>query len=366
MNNSIKAYQKIAQEQKLDALALVPGANFSRLFSKEFHQNERPLVVFVQAEGAPFAVVPNLELGSFSQVGFEGEVFDWRDQTGYQTAFEASLKNKSFKRIGLEGQTMRVFVHHAIKKVLPDCELVDAQVPIAALRLCKTDDELSKMRRAIAISEQSLGETLEQLRIGMTEAQIESILVQRLIANGATEMAFSPIVAAATNSAKPHASSRDDYAIKAGDALLLDFGARFQGVCADITRTFFVEHCDDRQHAIYDTVLRANLAGIDATKPGATAHDIDDAATSVLEASEFANRIHHKTGHGLGRDVHEDPYIMRGNQQAVKPGMVFTIEPGLYQLDDFGVRIEDDVLVTGTGAETLTSFSKQLQLVARR
>jgi len=291
-------------------------------------------------------VVPNLELGSFAQVGFDGEVFDWRDQSGYQSAFDAALNGKPFSRIGLEGQAMRVFVHHAIKQALPTCELVDAQVPISSLRLHKTDDELSAMQRAVDISELSLNETLEQLKIGMTESQIESTLVQRLIANGATEMAFAPIVAAATNSAKP------------------DFGARYQGVCADITRTFFVDHCDDRQHAIYNTVLNANLAGIAATKPGATAHEVDDATTRVLEASEFADRIRHKTGHGLGRDIHEDPYIMRGNQQALEEGMVFTIEPGLYQLEDFGVRIEDDVLVTSSGAKTLTSFSKELQLVA--
>ena len=364
MNNPIQAYQKIAREQSLDALALVPGANFSRLFKKEFHQNERPLVVFIPAEGPPAAVVPNLELGSFAATQFDGEVYDWRDQSGYQSAFDALLSKNNFKRIGVEGQVMRVFVHHAIKQASPSVELIDAQVPIAALRLCKTDDELASMRRAIAISETALSETLDQLRIGMTEAQIESALVQRLIANGASEMAFPPIVAAADNSAKPHASAREDYAIRAGDALLFDFGARYHGVCADITRTFFVQHCDDRKQDIYETVLKANLAGIDASKPDATAHQVDDATTVVLETSAYADRIRHKTGHGLGRDIHEDPYIMRGNEQKLEPGMVFTVEPGLYQLDDFGVRIEDDVLITDTGAETLTTFSKQLQLVA--
>jgi len=249
MNNTIQAYQQIARDQQLDALVLVPGSNFSRLFKKEFHQNERPLVVLIPAEGSPSAVVPNLELGSFAQVGFEGEVFDWRDQTGYQDAFNALLKDKSFNRIGVEGQVMRVFVHHAIKHAMPECELVDSQVAISALRLQKTPDELDAMRRAIAISEQSLSETIDQIELGMTETQIESLLVQRMLTNGANGMAFSPIVAAASNSAKPHASARSDYAIKAGDALLIDFGARYHGVCADITRTFFVGHCDDRHGA---------------------------------------------------------------------------------------------------------------------
>ncbi len=365
MNNPVQAYQQIARDQQLDALALVPGSNFSRLFKKEFHVNERPLVVFIPAEGAPCAVVPNLEMSSFAAINFEGDVVDWRDQAGYQGAFDTLLKGKPFNRIGVEGQVMRVFEHHAIKQALPSCELVDAQVAIASLRLYKTDDELVAMRRAIAISEQSLSETLEQVRIGMTETQIESILVQRLLANGASGMAFSPIVAAATNSANSHAQARSDYAIKAGDALLLDFGARYQGVCADMTRTFFVEYCDDRQQSIYNTVLEANLAGLAASKPGVTAHDVDDATTAVLEASAYAERIRHKTGHGLGRDIHEDPYIMRGNKQLLEAGMVFTVEPGLYEIDDFGVRIEDDVLITESGSESLTTFSKQLQFVAR-
>lgn len=364
MINSITAYQKVARDKSLDALAIVPGANFSRLFKKEFHQNERPLVVFIPVEGRPAAIVPNLELGSFAATGFDGEVYDWRDQTGYQSAFNSLLSKRSFNRIGVEGQVMRVFVHHAIKRALPDTEIVDAQVAIAALRLCKTEEEITSMRRAIAISETALSETIDQLRVGMTEAQIESALIQRLIANGANEMAFPPIVAAADNSAKPHASAREDYAIKAGDALLFDFGARYNGVCADITRTFFVQHCDERKQAIYETVLKANLAGIAACKPGVTAHTVDDAATVVLETSAYDDRIRHKTGHGLGRDIHEDPYIMRGNKQLLETGMVFTIEPGLYESGDFGVRIEDDVLITDTGAESLTAFSKQLQLVA--
>ena len=134
-------------------------------------------------------------------------------------------------------------------------------------------------------------------------------------------------------------------------------------VCADITRTFFVGHCDDKHAEVYNTVLAANLAGLATSRPGASAHDIDDATTSVLEKSPFAERIRHKTGHGLGRDIHEDPYIMRGNHELLASGMVFTVEPGLYELSEFGVRIEDDVLITDTGSESLTRFEKDLTLI---
>lgn len=363
MTDRYEPFRAVARQASLDAVALVPGANFSRLFGKEFHQNERPLMVLIPCDGEPAAIVPNLELASFEQIGFEGAVFDWRDQDGYQPAFDKLLQHRPVTSVGVEGQVMRVFVDQALRKASSGLQIQDSQREIAALRLCKTDEEVAILRNAIGISERALANTLDQVAVGMSERAIENILVQNLFGEGAEDFSFSPIVAAAENSARPHAHSREDYAIRPGDSLLIDFGARAGGLCADITRTFFVQHCTDARAEVYQTVLAANLAGIEASRPGATAHEVDDATTRVLEQSAFANRIRHKTGHGLGRDIHEDPYIMRGNDQSLEPGMVFTIEPGLYDLNDIGVRIEDDVLVSEAGAETLTSFDKSLTLV---
>ncbi len=363
MSDRLSPLRGVAKSLSLDAVVLVPGANFQRTFGASFHQNERPLMVVIPATGSPLAVVPNLEMGSFAAIGFEGEVFDWKDQTGYQAAFDALFNHTQLSRVGVEGQSMRVFVHHAMKQAHASLDIIDAQREIAALRLCKNSAEIASLRKAIAVSEKALAETIDLVRVGMTEKQIESLLIQKMFAAGADEFSFDPIVASGSNSAKPHASARD-VAVKAGDALLIDFGAKVEGLCADITRTFFIKHCDDRQQAIYETVLDANLAGAAIVKPGVSAHEIDDTTTRVLENSAHADRIRHKTGHGLGRDIHEDPYIMRGNTELMEPGMVFTIEPGLYQLDDFGVRIEDDILVTDSGAESLTSFDKTLTLIA--
>lgn len=364
MSDKLEALRAIAKKLSLDAIAIVPGANFQRLFGADFHQNERPLMVLVPVDGAPSAIVPNLELGSFSAIDFDGEVYDWKDQTGYQSAFDAMFEKTNLRNIGVEGQSMRVFVHHAMRNAEPALAITDAQREIASLRLCKNDQEIAALRKAISVSETALANTIDSVKVGMTEKEIESLLIQNLYGSGADDLSFSPIVACASNSAKPHASARSDVPIKPGDALLIDFGAKVDGLCADITRTFFIQHCDERSRAIYDTVLQANLAGFASVVPGATAADVDDATTRVLEASAYADRIHHKTGHGLGRDVHEDPYIMRGNDEKLQPRMVFTIEPGLYQLDDFGVRIEDDILVTEAGAESLTSFNKELTLIA--
>ena len=351
----------------LDAIVLVPGANFRRVFNKDFHQMERPLEVIVPRAGEAVAIVPNLELGSFKPIGFPGQIFDWRDEVGYMGAFmaagEALPQLRAGARIGVEGQRMRVFDLLALQKALPGAEFVDVHAEISAIRLHKLPHEIELQRKAIQLSEAALEATLQEIKVGMTEAEIESILLRNLFSHGADGLAFAPIVAAGDNAAKPHAHARPDYRIKPGDALLFDFGGSYQGYPADITRTFFVQEVSDFDRAFYETVLAANERGRVVSKAGVSASDVDDAVQKVLEGSQFAQFRRHKTGHGLGLDVHEAPQIMRGNGQVLEPGMVFTIEPGLYREGEAGVRIEDDVVVTADGIECLTSFPRDLRLV---
>ncbi len=364
MTERLQDYAALAGRLGVDAVALVPGPNFTRMTGHGFHSNERPLVILVPPEGAPAAIVPNLELDSFALLGFEGPVFDWRDQDGYAGAFAALAAHMPLGRIAVEGQVMRVFVHHALKTAYQGIEIVDAEAEIAGLRLKKTPGEVAALEQALALSEAALAELLDGVRPGQTEKEIEGKLIQLLFHHGAEDLSFAPIVAAAENSALPHASARADYALKAGDALLIDFGGRWGGFAADITRTVFVGHASAEAEAVYATVLAANDAGQAATRAGVTAHDVDDAVISVLEASPYADRIRTKTGHGLGREVHEAPYIMRGNGQVLEAGMIFTDEPGLYDMASFGVRIEDVLLVTETGCRQLTRFERGLTVVA--
>ncbi|WP_050528636.1 M24 family metallopeptidase [Pseudorhodobacter aquimaris] len=362
MTDRYAEHRAIARDLGVDAIALVPGSNFERLFNASFGSHERPMVIIIPVTGAPVALVPNLELLSFEALGFEGAVFDWRDQTGYRDAFAAMAAHLPLTSLAVEGQVMRVFVHHALAAAYPDLRILDAEKQISGLRLRKTPDEISALTGAIRLSEAALAETIAEVKPGMTERQVESLLVAALFRNGAEGLSFGPIVAAGGNAAKPHAHARD-VAIAPGDALLIDFGGRKDGFTADITRTFFVGHADDRAHQVYDTVLRANMAGHAVTRAGVTAHQIDDAVTSVLEASPFAEYIRTKTGHGLGRDVHEAPYIMRGNYEVLAAATVFTNEPGLYIPNEIGVRIEDDVLVTDGGYISLTEFPKDLTVI---
>lgn len=362
MTDMFDDLRAVAETLGACAVALVPGPNFTRALGQAFMSHERPFVLIVPVTGKPAAIVPNLELGSWAQVNFGGAVHDWRDQDGYDAAFAAWARDMPLRRLAVEGQVMRVFVHHALKKAMPGLEIVDAEREISGLRMIKTAADIAALEAAIAISERALERVLAGVRIGQTEKEIERALVQALFAEGAEGLAFAPIVAAGENSARPHAHARD-VAVREGDALLFDFGAQAQGFCADITRTVFLDHASDEAAEVYDTVLRANLAGHAVTRAGVSAHQIDDAVTSVLEASAYADRIRTKTGHGLGREVHEAPYIMRGNPQVLPAGTVYTNEPGLYELGKFGVRIEDDVLVTETGARNLTRFPKEMRIL---
>ena len=148
-----------------------------------------------------------------------------------------------------------------------------------------------------------------------------------------------------------------------GDTLLFDFGATYQGYNADITRTFFIIEADEYQIAAYNNVLEANKVGIKNSILSKTMHDVDNETTLILENGEYNNFIVHKTGHGLGLDVHEDPYIVRGNNSPLEIGMIITVEPGLYLPGKFGIRIEDDVVITDKDPNVLTSFSKDLRII---
>ena len=367
MNNKLKPIYSVLKSQKLDAIAIVPGANFKSIFDRDFHLMERPLVIIIPKEGDPVAIVPNLEMASFEQIQFEGKIFDWHDEAGYSEAFRQAShvlpQLQSTCRFGLEAQRMRVFEQMALAKVYPGAEFIDAHGPISSIRQIKAPQDIARLKQAIHISQIALEATLGEVKSGQTEKEIEAILLRQLFAHGADGLSFDPIVAAGDNSAQPHASARHDYRIKKGDALLIDFGASWQGYNADITRTFFIEEVSDFDRAFYNTVLNANEQAKQLAKPGASAHEIDDCVQCVLENSQFAKFARHKTGHGLGLEVHEAPQIMRGNHQKLEVGMVFTIEPGLYRAAECGVRIEDDVVVTQNGIECLTTFPRELRIV---
>ena len=352
------------KENNLDAVALVPGPNFRHITGGQFFLMERPFLIIISTFHKPIAVVPVLEVSNFTKLNFEADIIEWQDNDGFQHAFDKAfqLLGDDFT-LGIEGQLMRAFEMQAIVKATKNIVIENAHKIISKIRLNKDEYEVKNLTKAIEVAELALKDTLDFVKEGLTEVEIKSFLMQQLLKFGAQDIAFEPLVLAGSNSALCHGHSRNDYKIANGDCLLFDFGATINGYHSDITRTFFLKHASDESKNMYDVVLKANEKGRQISKPGVSMHDLDDKVMNVLEGSSYKDFIVHTTGHGLGMDVHEDPYIMRKNYELLEVGMVITIEPGLYRDRYLGIRIEDDVLITNKGCVSLTSFDRNLKVI---
>ena len=363
MNARFDKIYRVLEDKELDAIALIPGSNFKYLTGGSFPLMERP-TVFIITKNKNVAILPNLEVDSFNQLNINSEIISWHDKDGYNYAFkEASKILNNIKNIGVEGQIIRFFETQALKENFKEIEIINSHKEISSIRKNKEEEEINILLEAIKISEKSLENTLNYIKIGMDELQLKQFLIQELYKNGAEGLSFDPIVLTGKNSAIPHGHSSNQNKIKHGDTLLFDFGATVKGYKADITRTFFMIETDEHQRKAYETVRQANEMGIQKSKIPNTMHDVDNETTLILENSDYKKFIVHKTGHGLGLDVHEDPYIVRGNKTPLEEGMVITVEPGLYIPEKFGIRIEDDVLITNNQPRVLTSFSKELRII---
>jgi Xaa-Pro dipeptidase len=197
----------------------------------------------------------------------------------------------------------------------------------------------------------------------MTEKELAGELVIQLFKHGSEpEMPFSPIVSAGPNSANPHASP-SDRKLERGDLLVIDWGAAFDGYISDLTRTFAVGEVDAECATIHRIVQDANAAGRAAAKPGIPCADVDKAARAVIEAAGYGPFFTHRTGHGIGMEGHEEPYMRGDNMQILETGMAFTVEPGIYLPNRNGVRIEDNVVITSSGADVLSSMPREMRVV---
>ena len=354
----------IMRQVRLDVVALIPGPNHRYLTDAEHYVLERPIVTFYSLDQRPVAVIPELEIALFQRHATPADIVSYSDGEGYEGAFRTALDKigASGKTIGVEGLQMRFFEGEIIRRSAPAAAVVDASAQLAELRLIKDDEEIASLRRAIEISESALQATFDEVRIGMSEIEAAALLENHLRALGGQGLSFGTILHAGGNTALPHLGPLD-YRIQHGDPLIVDFGATFDGYCADITRTVFVGAVSDEQRDFYAVVQAANEAGRLAARPGATAESVDIAARQVFIEAGYEDLIRHRTGHGLGLQAHEAPYIVQGNQRILQPGMVFTVEPGIYRLGEIGVRIEDNVLITEDGAESLTTFPRDLLVV---
>lgn len=354
----------IMREAGLDVVAMIPGPNHRYLTGAEHYVLERPIVTFYRLDETPIAVIPELEIPLFQRHPSPAELVSYTDAEGYEGAFRYALDRvgASGKTIGVEGLQMRFFEGEIIRQCAPKAAVVDATEALARLRLIKDAEEIALLRRAIDISERALQALFDEVQVGMSEIEAADILERHIKALGGDGLSFGTILHAGANTPLPH-SGPLDYRIQHGDPLIVDFGATFEGYCADITRTVFVGAVSDEQRAFYEVVQRANEAGRRAARPGVTCESVDMATRQVFVDAGYEQLIRHRTGHGLGMEAHEAPYIVMGNKRVLEPGMVFTVEPGIYRMSEIGVRIEDNVVITEDGAESLTTFTRDILIV---
>ncbi len=355
------------EEHGFDAAALIPGPTLNYLTGLAFHLMERPVIGLFAPGTPPHLVLPELERAKAEAAPLDLILHPYGEAEAQRLAALSEAVSQlelDGKRIGVEPLRLRFYELRLLEAAAPGATLADGGPALANLRLHKEAQEIEWMRRAAAIAEKALRQTLPLVRLGMSERELAAELTLQLLRAGSEpELPFPPIVAAGPNSALPHAVP-GERALQAGDLLLLDWGATYHGYVSDLTRVFSLGEPDAELARVYQVVLEANLAGRAAVRPGASCGTVDHAARAVIEAAGYGPRFLHRTGHGLGLEAHEPPFIRQDNAQPLARGMVFTIEPGVYLEGRGGVRIEDDLVVTESGAETLTSYPRQLQVIA--
>ncbi len=241
---------------------------------------------------------------------------------------------------------------------------MDASAELSAWRISKDADEAGKIRKAVQITQTALENTLPCIHIGVAERDIATELCLQLIRAGSDlHLAFEPIVSGGPNAANPHAEP-SDRKLEPGDLMVIDWGAVYQGYVSDLlTRTFAIGKVDPEFKKIVEVTARANEAGRNASRPGIPAGEVDRAARKVIGKAGYGEYFTHRTGHGIGLEGHEQPYIFAENELILQPGMVYTVEPGIYLPGRNGVRIEDNVLITTEGAETLSNLPRELHVL---
>jgi Xaa-Pro dipeptidase len=365
-NRLARLFDSMRQED-LSLTALMPGPNLRYLTGLSFHMMERPILGLFPLDAKPHFILPGLEADKGRSSLLEAEIITYDEDEASRTAAFAraeSTLDLNDQRIGVESLRMRMFELKLLEAAAPHATIVSGEASLASLRLVKDQPEIDAMRRAVSTAQEALTNTLPLIQLGMTERELASELVLQLMRAGSQgSIPFTPIVASGPNSALPHATP-GDRRLQAGDALLFDWGAQVEGYVSDITRTFALGDPAPTLASIHEHVLQANEAARAAAGPDVSCSDVDAAARRVIVEAGHGEHFIHRTGHGIGLEGHEHPYISDSNMQKLAPGMTFTIEPGIYLPGQCGVRIEDDVVVTEQGCESLTNMPRELRVIA--
>jgi Xaa-Pro dipeptidase len=364
----INKLRKLQVAAGIDCVAIVPGANLLYFTGVHYHLSERPIIAIFPADPGqqPGLVVPAFEAGKalHGPVAIDWRVYSYLDgqdpqEMADQVVIDLGLEGKV---IGVEPTQMRVLESTMLSHTARTARLISAEGLIKQLRMTKDDEELSRMRRAAKVPERVLAEAIHRIKPGVTEREVAGVFMSVSFEQNPQEPASLPLVQTGLSAAFPHAFA-GGRAVQAGDLMVIDFGAVVDDYGSDITRTIAIGEPNAEMKDIYEVVKQANAAGRAAVRPGILAEDVDKAARDVVDRAGYGQYFFHRTGHGLGLEGHEAPYMVKGDKTLLQPGMTFTVEPGIYIEGKGGVRIEDDMVVTADGGESLTTFSRDLIVV---
>ncbi|WP_117152343.1 M24 family metallopeptidase [Paraliobacillus quinghaiensis] len=328
--------------------------------------HERLMGIFLFKNAKPIFVLPAMEANQLRTAGWENEIIGYSDHENPWERIEKSIKKidlGNVEQVALEKEVLTYGRSESFLSMFSEVQVVSVENKLNDMRVVKDADEIAVMRRAAKMADFGVQIGIDALVEGITEMEVLAKIEYELKRKGIREMSFSTMVLFGEKSGDPHGNP-GERKLKAGDMVLFDLGVVLEGYCSDITRTVAYKSVTDKQREVYQTVLNAQLASLDISKPGTRVGDLDTIARDIITEAGFSEYFPHRIGHGLGINVHEYPSMSHLNDGILKEGMVYTIEPGIYLPSVGGVRIEDDVLITVDGFETLTKFPKELQIIS--
>jgi Xaa-Pro dipeptidase len=365
MSKRIEKVQEWLKENNIEAAFFNSKENVFYLSHFLTDPHERLMGLFLFKDAAPLFVLPSMEKGQLKSAGWNHEIIGYADhENPWDMIKEAVSKRETAQaeKIAIEKDVLSYSRSEAFISLFPGAHVVNAEDKLNELRVVKDQSEIAIMRRAAEMADFGVRTGVEALREGITEMEVLAKIEYELKKKGIREMSFSTMVLFGEKSGEPHGNP-GDRKLQPGDFVLFDMGVVLDGYCSDITRTVAYKSVSDKQRDIYGTVLKAEMASLEASKPGTRIGDLDSIARKIITDAGYGDYFPHRIGHGMGINVHEFPSMSHTNEGILQEGMVYTIEPGIYLPDIGGVRIEDDVLVTADGYETLTKFPKELQII---
>jgi len=358
-NESVERLQGVLRDKNVDLLVLWPSANWIYLVPYAPIAVERPTFLFI-SQRSICAVVPDFDREEFVEKTHLKNVYSWKDEEGPKEAVQQAwsfMKGAEIRNLALD-DTMPFQYWKALEPHIAAKPSQLASNLIMELRLIKTPEEIEGIRKTSAIIEKTLGQSGEIFRERMTEKAVEARFKSILLEEGADTLDYV-LVQAWPNSASPH-HLPGSTEVKKGEPVLLDIAVSHKGFYSDITRQVSLGEPSKDYKKIFQIVREAQAKAVETVKVGVPVSEVDKAARDVIESKGMGVYFNSRTGHGLGREVHEPPSVWGGNPLLMKKGMVFTIEPGIYLPGKFGVRIEDTISVTERGADRLTRSDRDL------